>query len=98
MVGQIQQCLAEWKNIGTPTHVLDWIEKGIKFPFTSYPDSFYLLNRQFSPKEEEFLDDEITNLVDKGVLRKCDTAPLCVSPIGCVPKKEGFNCGPKDIK
>ena len=76
--------LNKWQSIGASNTVLDWIENGIKFPL-----NFEIPNKTFLAKEESFLRSEISNLLLLGCINVADKRPNCVSPISCVPKKNG---------
>lgn len=85
--GNFRLCYDEWCAIGANSSVLEWIKDGVKIPWSQTPQSFVLPNRQFSIAEELFLDKEISALLQSGAITECKERPLCVSPIGCVPKK-----------
>jgi len=79
--------LDSWKNIHAPDYIVDWIRNGVPVPLTSDDISFELDNHRLSVTEEFFVDSEIQRLLLKGYVELCDYKPRCVSPIGCVPKK-----------
>ena len=78
-----------WERIDVPKFVLDWIKYGVRIPFKAGEDniSFELNNRQFSDKEETFIDGEISRFLSADWIERCDVKPICVNPILCVPKK-----------
>lgn len=78
-----------WKSIGASNTVLQWIEHGIQFPLVGEIDSFEFTNRVFSRKEQTFLHSEISDLLLLGCVERVTSKPKCVSPISCVPKKNG---------
>ena len=78
--------LHNWKSIGASKEVLDIITQGVKLPLVSYPDSFILPNPTFSINQEQFLDQEICELLNCGAISECQTQPICVSPLNCVRK------------
>ena len=79
--------LSKWIDIGANAQVIEWIEHGVSIPWQDQPSDFELENKHFSTKESQFIDREISDLICSGAIRKCETKPKCVSPIGCVPKK-----------
>ena len=81
--------LNAWRKIGTPDHILEWIEHGAYIPFKSKPTSIHLSNRIYGAKEHNFIDVQIRKLLDTGAIKLCDKKPTCVLPIQCVPKKNG---------
>ena len=64
-------------------------QKGVSIPFTSEPDCFNLPNHKLTYSQGVFVKQKIENLLQVGAIEPCDTAPPCVSPLGCVPKKGG---------
>ena len=81
--------LNNWKNIGASDTILDWIENGVKFPLIQDISSFEVSNNKFSIKEENFLKSEISHLLILGCIERVSFKPKCVSPISCVPMKNG---------
>ena len=83
--------IKNWEKIGAPDHVIEWISDGVKFPITEDINdiSFEIENKWLSPKDNEFLHAEISDLLLLGCIEKCDIRPKCISPIKCVPKKNG---------
>ena len=79
--------ISEWVEIGANQQVLDWIENGIRLPFSEYPPSFEICNRRFNSEQYNFISAEIRELVAKGVIRQVNYSPICISPVSCVPKK-----------
>ena len=79
----------KWVKIGSSSQVLEWINQGITFPFTQDIQGFEYRNKHFSINESTFLHTEIADLLLLGYIETCDYVPLCVSPIGCVKKKNG---------
>ena len=56
----LSNCLHAWKDIGAPDTVLEWLQDGVKLPFSAEPAPFELPNRQLSTKHSQFVDGEIT--------------------------------------
>ena len=80
--------LAAWQRIGTDPTTLQYIADGIRIPFVSECPQFHEQNyclKQY--KEKLFLKNEVQRLLDLGYVKKCESNPGYVSPIGCVPKK-----------
>ena len=89
MKNNLYSNLHKWQSIGASNSVLDWIENGVKFPLKEEVPNFEIPNKTFSAKEESFLISEISNLLLLGCITVTDNRPNCVSPISCVPKKNG---------
>ena len=76
-----------WSTFETPLPVIDWINSGVRLHFSKDPEGFVLPNHLLSAKQEAFVDREIHDLLTSGAIEECLGQPHCVSPIGCVPKK-----------
>ena len=79
----------QWMAIESNQLILSWIKNGVPIPFVSKPEPFISHNRLLSTSEEIFVDNEIKDLLSSGAIQTCENAPLCVSPISCVPKRGG---------
>ena len=79
----------KWKSIGASDTGINWIDEGVKFPLLGEVNSFEFSNGKFSTKEIKFLETEINSLLIQGCIYIADSKPKCVSPITCVPKKNG---------
>ena len=78
-----------WERIGANSQILKVIKEGVELPITDC-NPFRLPNYNLkSNKERLFLQEEIERLVKLGYIKKLDYTPKLISPIGCVPKKEG---------
>ena len=85
---QLQDHIDVWKVIANDT-VVSWLSEGICIPFVNVPECFELPNHRLNSEQIQFIDSEISKLLQGGAIRKVDFVPKCVSPIGCVPKKSG---------
>ncbi len=77
----------EWVSINASATVLSWIKDGVPLPFLQVPASFELPNRSLSSTQAAFVDSELAVLLQSGAVRHSAQKPFCISPIGCVPKK-----------
>ena len=83
--------LSYWETICDNKTVLNWIRDGVKLPFSTKPEKFYLKNRKFTALEADFIDKEVSRLLKSGCIIQCqNNNPYFVSPINVVPKKKGF--------
>ena len=81
--------LALWRKIASPK-VQDWIESGVLLPFCgSTPSSFHIQNKYLPPPSRDFIKQEIKDLLRAGVIETTQLKPHCISPIHCVPKRNG---------
>ena len=86
---KLSQNLNAWRIIQAPDYVINWIEHGVSIPLSKDIAPFDLKNHSFSTKEECFVDCEIERLQSLNYIESCDYKPTCVSPLPCVPKKNG---------
>ena len=85
--GNLRNHSNAWSTIETPLPVIDWINSGVRLHFSKDSEGFVLPNHLLSAKQEPFVDREIHDLLTSGAIEECLDQPHCVSPIGCVPKK-----------
>ena len=85
--GNVRNHSNAWSTIETPLPVIDWINSGVRLHFSKDPEGFVLPNHLLSAKQEAFVDREIHDLLTSGAIEECLGQPHCLSPIGCVPKK-----------
>lgn len=79
--------LDEWIGIEAPPTVLRWIQHGVRLPLVKEPIRFHLANRLLTVRQKKFVDQEIKLLLASGAISQSIDVPHCVSPVGCVPKK-----------
>ena len=53
-----------------------------------YLKHFQLKNQHLNAQQSKFVDSEINELISDNVIEQCDDV-VCISPLGCVPKKDG---------
>ena len=85
--GNLSNQVEDWRNIGAPVQVINWLEEGVKIPFVKFPQGFELLNHKFSVTQAAFVSAEIRYLVAYGAVERCIRKPKCSSPLGVVPKQ-----------
>jgi len=83
--------LDEWKNITSCETILNWITYGVSIPFVRTPtEPVHIQNyKHLSPKEKNFIEEEVTNLCAQKCVVKCEEAPHFISPLNVVPKADG---------
>lgn len=88
-VNKLKSCVEAWHQIQAPDYVIEWIQNGVSIPFSSDVESFELENHSFNFKQSSFVNSEIDRLLHCGFIDICGDKPVCVSPLGVVPKKRG---------
>ena len=78
-----------WAGIGASDTVLNWVTEGVPIPLVREPERRVFTNPVFSGAEKTFLDQEISALEERGIIRRIRDMPHCVSPLKVVPKSGG---------
>ena len=81
--------LKHWKRIGASDVVQIWIAVGVKIPFVTLPEGFELYTHWFSAVQKEFIDNKVNRLHDFNFIKVCERKPVCVGPLGYLPKRKG---------
>jgi ribonuclease HI len=86
---KLSDCVGNWVKIGASDTICNWITRGVQLPFIQSPVAFDLPNHKFDTEYKTFINDKITELQSCGAIKQVYAKPLCISPLGCVPKKAG---------
>ena len=78
---RLKKHLSFWRDIGSNEFVLDVIQNGYKIPLYSMPDRTFCKNNRSALLEPEFVSEAIKDLLDRGLIRKCDNPPYMVNPL-----------------
>ena len=76
---RLRNHIAFWKDIGATQFILDIILYGFKMPFYQLPPSSFLKNNMSALRER--VQEAILNLLDRGLIQKCDYVPKVVNPL-----------------
>jgi len=76
-----------WSRLRLSDTFKSWLSHGVSIPFIATPLTFAVANHKLSRKYELFVDQELKELLKSEAIEKCSYKPMCVSPIGVVPKK-----------
>lgn len=85
----LRKSISHWNKIGASDIVRQWILEGVRLPFHEVPDRFELQNHTLSNVQQGFISTEIKRLIECDYIEACEKKPKCVSPLGCVPKRNG---------
>ena len=78
-----------WRDIGANQYILDSILYGYKIPFYSLPPRSVSNNNQSALNESVFVREAISDLLDKGLIQKCDYIPTVINPLSVSIKNNG---------
>ena len=87
--GRLRAQAREWKRIGAPKQVRQWIKHGVRLPLVG------AVPRRAEPNHvpaeaAAFMDEEVARLLVTGATEKTTRAhAVCILPLGAVPKKPG---------
>lgn len=70
-----------WREIGANQFILDTILYGYKIPFYSLPPRSVSKNNKSALGESVFVREAISDLLDKGLIKKCHYVPTVVNPL-----------------
>ena len=68
VVGSLKEHINAWRRINANEEVINWIDNGVTFPFSSQPTPYQFQNHKFSQKQVDFVDSEIGTLLLSGAI------------------------------
>ena len=81
MKNRLRNHFGFWEKIGANQFILDTILHGYKIPFYSLPPRFIAKNNMSVLKESSFVQEAISDLLDRGLIQECDYVPVAVNPL-----------------
>ena len=88
-VGRLKNSIRKWEEIGTSRYILNVIEKGYRLPLKTCPQSVYLKNNRSARENPGFVEEEISILLNKGVISEYDSPPWVINPLTVAYSKSG---------
>ena len=89
-VGRLKNSMHEWeKKIGASRYILSVIENGYTLPLKTTPQKVYLKNNRSARDNPNFVSEEISNLLRKGVISESKNQPDVVNPLTVAHNKAG---------
>ena len=86
--GKLRRDVELWKCIGTPSFILNVIERGYLSPFVSFPEPAVKNNRS-SLSHAEFVEEAIQELVQSGRFVETKVPPRVVNPLSVSVQANG---------
>ncbi|VDH99940.1 Hypothetical predicted protein [Mytilus galloprovincialis] len=80
-VGRLKVNIGQWKLITENKHIIDVIENGYKIPFKTEPQHAVIKNNRSSLNNKKFVQDEISNLLQKKCISEVQKIPQVVNPL-----------------
>ena len=78
-----------WKCIGTPSFILNVIERGYLSPFVSFPEPAVFKNNRSSLSHVEFVEEAIQGEVELGRVVETKVPPRVVNPLSVSVQANG---------
>ena len=88
-VGRLKSNIDRWKLISSNDHVIDIVQNGYKIPFKTEPEDVFISNNKSAIDNPQFVESEITNLLNKGCISEVFTKPKVVNPLTVAYNKNG---------
>ena len=83
--GRLKENIQFWIDIGAYDFIIDTIRNGYKIPFYSSPSSVNLS----AINNADFVDTAIQDLLQRGLIVKCDNQPFIVNPLSVSIQSNG---------
>ena len=77
------------EHIGTPSFILNVIERGYLLPFVSFPEPAVFKNNRSSLSHAEFVEEAIQDLVESGRVVETNVPPRVVNPLSVSVQANG---------
>ena len=80
-----------WRKVGASQLVKNSISEGFLLRFESTPSPYHLSNQVFTQMQHQFVDEEVTRLLEAGSIKECTRQDLvCILPVKkCFKTSEG---------
>lgn len=76
-----------WETIGANQFILDTIKNGYIVPFNTVPPRMKMKNNKSAIKNEQFVDQSISDLLDSGCMQEVPFEPYVISPLSVAENK-----------
>ena len=89
-VGSLKEHVEFWMNSIRASHfIINTIVEGYKIPFLDLRENFVILNRSSAFKFKDFVDDAISELIERGCVSEVDYPPNFINPLHVVQQSSG---------
>lgn len=87
--GRLAKAYDKWKEITDDQYILEVIKQGYKLPFKESPPEVYIKNNSSARDNMPFVQEEVKNLVQKGIVSEVTEIPKVVNPLTVAFNKNG---------
>ena len=81
--------LSAWRRLDLGQFAYNTVRDGVDIPLDADIVPFSFNNPNFSANQCKFIQHELSDLLNSGVIERCFVKPVGVSPIRPIPKKGG---------
>jgi hypothetical protein len=92
-VGNVPQCLEEWKKIGAPEWILLGIENGFRVELHKEPTQGKVYHLPCTGEKAEWIAEKLIDYLQRGNTMQTNSSPRVISPFFVIPKE-----GPKKYR
>ena len=89
-VGSLKEHVDFWMNsIRASDFIINTIVEGYKISFIDLPENFVIPNRSSAFKFKDFVDDAISDLIERGCVSEVDYPPNFINPLHVAQQSSG---------
>ena len=79
-----------WSNsVQAPDFIISTIVDGYIIPFFELPESYFIPNRSSAFKFKDFVNEDISELIERGCVMEVDIPPVFINPLHVVQQSSG---------
>ena len=88
-VGGLKRHYSKWSEATDSRYILDVVQNGYRLPLKAIPESAVLKNNKTARDNPIFVEQEIGNLLKKGIVSECQEIPHVVNPLTVAYNRKG---------
>jgi len=89
-VGSLKAHVEFWSNcVQASDYIVDTIIEGYKIPFFDLSDSYFIPHRSSAFKFKDFVNEAISELIERGCVKEVDIPPVFINPLHVVQQSSG---------
>ena len=92
-VGSLREQVDFWSNsIRASGFIINTIVEGYRIPFFDLPEDLVLSNRSSAFKFKDFVNEAISELIERGCVKEVLNPPNFINPLHVVQRQSGGKC------
>ena len=89
-VGSLREHVDFWSNsIRASDFIINTIVEGYRIPFFDLPENFVIPNRSSAFKFKDFVNEAISELIERGCVKEVLNPPKFINPLHVVQQSSG---------